>query len=391
MLFKPLTEEQRLHKCVVDILNHPRYVALTGVLMMGKKEVTDDMPTACTNGIDEFYGREFVSKLNDAELRFLILHECYHKMLRHFTTWRDIAKENPQTSNMAMDYVINGLLVEENKLDNFATMTGELVKGCYDTKYLNMDTKQVYDIIKQDQDKQGGMGGFDKHDWDKAQELTDAEVQELEEQIDGHLRQGTIMAGKTGSGGINRNIDALLEPQVRWQDQLRDFVTNKCSGKDYSTWAKPNRRFIGDGIYMPSSFSESVEELVLAGDASASCLIGQRELTLFLTEISSICRAVTPKRVRLLYWDTQVCREEIYDNNFDDITKSTKPMGGGGTLVECVPQYMSQHGIKPEATIIFTDGYLGGSFGNWNCPTLWCILNNKRCIAPIGKTIHIKN
>ena len=63
LAIKQLTEEQRLTKAVVSIMSSPKYVALAGVLMIGERSVVDDpsVPTACTNGRDEFYGREFVS------------------------------------------------------------------------------------------------------------------------------------------------------------------------------------------------------------------------------------------------------------------------------------------------------------------------------------------
>ena len=83
---KQLTPEQRLSKAVVDIMGNPKYVALAGVLMIGDRSVVDNIPTACTNGRDEMYGRDFVDSLNDAELRFLVLHEVYHKLYKHLTT-----------------------------------------------------------------------------------------------------------------------------------------------------------------------------------------------------------------------------------------------------------------------------------------------------------------
>ena len=60
-------------------------------------------------------------------------------------------------------------------------------------------------------------------------------------------------------------------------------------------------------------------------------------------------------------------------------------------MVECVPEYMAEHGIKPQATIILTDGYLGGLWGQWTCPTLWVILDNKSATAGVGKTLHVKS
>jgi len=93
----------------------------------------------------------------------------------------------------------------------------------------------------------------------------------------------------------------------------------------------------------------------------------------------------------LLYWDTQVCQDEKYDvHQLDDLVKTTKPKGGGGTSVECVPAYLTEHGVKPQAAIVLTDGYLGGSWGSWSCPVLWCILDNRSAKPNTGKHVHIK-
>ena len=78
-----LTVEQRLQKAVSDIMMCEKYIALSGLLAVGDRSVRDDIPTACTNGRDEKYGRAFCESLNDPELRFLILHENYHKLARH--------------------------------------------------------------------------------------------------------------------------------------------------------------------------------------------------------------------------------------------------------------------------------------------------------------------
>ena len=79
-LGKELTVEQRLSKATVDIMAKEKYVALAGILMIGDVSVVEDVPTACTNGRDEMYGREFVRLLSDPELRFVKLHENYHKL-----------------------------------------------------------------------------------------------------------------------------------------------------------------------------------------------------------------------------------------------------------------------------------------------------------------------
>ncbi len=392
-LGKQLTPEQRVSKAVVDIMANPKYTALAGVLMIGERRVETDpakCPTAYTNGKNEVYGADFIADLNDKQLRFLILHEVYHKLYRHLTTWQHLYKQDAQLANMACDYVINVKLTDDNS-DGFATMDGKLKCGCFDEKYRGWDSAQVFNDLKQQGgDSQGdGQGqGFDEHGWGEAEGMTADEQRDLAREIDEAIRQGALVAGKTGSGG-DRDLAELLTPQVDWREVLREFVQTTCAGSDYSTYRRPNRRYLSGGMYMPSGVSESVGELIVAVDTSGS--IGQRELSVFLSEIKEICDTVHPDAIRLLYWDTKVCRDERYvGTECEDLAKSTKPAGGGGTCVECVTDYITQEQIKAQACIVLTDGYLYGGWGQWNMPVLWTIMDNKNASPDCGTTVHVK-
>jgi predicted metal-dependent peptidase len=301
-----------------------------------------------------------------------------------------------------MDFVINIKLVDDNK-DGFATMTGELANGCIDPKYRDMDTAQVYHARKKNDEgqdtgisnsdgtPQDGTGNvpFDQHDWEGAKEMTPDQQKDLARDVDEAIRQGALVAGKTGSGG-DRDLIELLKPQIDWREVLREFVTTTCTGSDYSTWQRPNRRYVSAGVYMPSGISESIGELVVAIDTSGS--IGQPELSRFLTEVKEICDTIHPDKVRLLYWDTEVCGDEKYEmHELDDLVTSTKPKGGGGTMIECVPEYITKEGVKPQACIVLTDGYLGGSWGKWSCPVLWCIIDNESAVPDVGTHVHVKS
>lgn len=395
MIGKQLTVEQRLQKAVIKIMD--KAVALSSVLMVGDRTV-GDVPTACTNGRDEIYGRAFVEGLVDAELRFLVMHEVYHKLYRHMTTWRALHEDNPKLANMACDYVINLKIVDEFNtvcMDDgspFVTMPNG---GLLDEKYRGLNAKQVYDALKQEQEQEQEGGGdgdgetIDQHDWDGAKEMTQEEKGQLERDIDEAIRQGALVAGKLGTGGI-RDMDDLLQAKVDWRDALRDFIQTTCVGKDYSTWRRPNRRFVADNIYMPSSVTEQIEELVVAIDTSGS--IDGPILSQFLGEVKGICDQVRPERVRLLYWDTSVRADEVYEtDSLENILRSTKPAGGGGTCVLCVPKYMDENNIKPQAVVVLTDGYLGSSWGTWTVPVMWCILNNKKAKPTYGVAIHIED
>ncbi len=386
-LNQTLTAEQRLQKAVMAIMAHDKYVGLSSVLMIGDRTVDDTVPTACTNGRDEMYGRAFVDGLNDAELRFLILHECYHKMYQHLTTWKHLYDKHPKVANVACDYVINIQLVDGDNGEGFIKMPKV---GLLDAQYRDMDTAQVfhqvYDSLPEGDDGRGVGDSLDDHGWEEAEQLSEEEKGDLEREVEEAIRQGVLVAGKLGSGGA-RDLEELLKPQIDWRDVLREFISTTCAGKDFSTWARPNRRFVSTGVYMPSGISEKVGELVIAIDTSAS--IGQCELTTFLSEVKSVCDNVRPERIRLLYWDTRVCADETYDHaETDTLVQSTKPAGGGGTDVSCVSEYMTEHKIDPQAVIVFTDGYVY-DWGTWTCPVLWAVYDNKQAKPDCGKTVHI--
>ena len=412
-LNQQLTAEQRLTKAVVDINAHDRYIALAGVLAIGDRTVSDDVPTACTNGRDEVYGRAFVDSLTDAQLRFLVLHECYHKMFRHLITWKHLHDKDHELANASCDFNINGRLVDENKDDGFATMPCDAdgnTLGLFDEKYRDgdgwLDPAAIFNALYQptggggdSEGNESGRGkpqgtssaqpqGFDDHDWEGAQSLSDDEVKELEKEVEIAIRQGSMVAGKLGVNS-NRNLDELMQAQVDWREALREFIQTTCNGNDYSTWKRPNRRYIGAGVYLPSGISEKVDELVLAIDTSGS--ISDHAVAMFLSEVKSICDVVKPDKVRILYWGHRVVGDESYEaHELDTLVSSTKVKGGGGTDVECVVRYMDEHQIKPQATVILTDGYLFGDWGTWDCPTLWCVLDNDSATPDTGKVVHIK-
>ena len=407
-----LTAEQRLQKAVIDITANPTYRWMAGIMLLGRRLVVDNVPTACTNGRDEFYGRAFVDSLNDAELRFLVIHEIKHKLYRHLVTWKWIWDEDPTLANMSCDYVINAEIVDETKATKFATMTGPLTMGCYDAKYLGWDSARVYrDLQKkhgtrseraqkgQGQGQGQGQGNgpgipgagspLDEHDWEGAQNMSAEEKRQLARDVEDAIRQGIIAAGKTGSGG-DRDFSDLLAPQQDWKEALREFVTETCAGHDSTTWRRPNRRFLSADMYMPSGISERVGEIVIAPDMSG--YIGAKEVQRILSETKAIAETVRPEVVNILYWDTAVCQAERYETTqLDSMIATTTPKGGGGTMVECVPDYMRAHRIKAQCAVVFTDGYLGGTFGQWDCPVLWVIVDNKACQPPFGKVVHVSS
>jgi predicted metal-dependent peptidase len=413
-----MTPERKLKKVTISLMRSPLFADMAGILMLGSKTIDDRIPTACTNGRDELYGRAFVERLNDKQLGFVVIHEACHKMYRHMSIWQKLFEQDPQLTNMAADYVVNLAIVDRDPQSTVVSMpVGPDGKPMclYDRRFRGMNTKQVFDILKQEQKsggkgqsgdgesdgKGGGSGGdlgdgetLDHHDWPGAEELTKEEKQELEKQLDQAIRQGQIAAKKlagAGGGNMDRELGDLLNPKVDWREILREFVTSLCNGRDYSSWRRPSRRFLSGGIVMPSMVGESVGPILVGIDTSGS--IGGPELNRFLTEVKEIVDTVRPEKIDLVYWDGHVAGHEVYDHsNMDTLVTSTKPKGGGGTDPTCVVKYMAKHNMKPECVIMLTDGCIG-NWGDWDVPLLWCICGNwgRNTYAPVGKTVHIED
>ena len=161
-----MLEERKLQKAKISLMRDPKFALLSGVMMVGSTRVDDNIPTACTNGRDERYGRKFIQMLKEPELNYVVAHEAGHKMYRHMTTWKRLHEEDGRLANNAMDYVINLMLKDLDPSGRTIAMPtyrdGPMKgkpMGLIDERFRGMSTKQVFDILKQEKEEGGGGGG----------------------------------------------------------------------------------------------------------------------------------------------------------------------------------------------------------------------------------------
>ena len=419
-------QEVRLKKAHIALMKHHETALYSGVMLMGKSEVSDNLFTAYTDGVNKRYSRPFLETIiSEPKLRGLVLHENLHVALKQIPRGKDMFKEDAKIANMAADFVVNDII--KNITGKVAGGNEQLVElpdgALYDPFFHNWNMREVYNHIRKEnpqrqkpqsggssdeqgdsdsspsssgkQDKDDGkitangkeydMGGngFDEHDWEN---MSAEEIKELNDKIDRALREGGMLAGRMG-GKIPRSISDLLEPKIDWREALREFVSSTMKGKDEFTWRRMNKRQMANDIYMPSMENETIGEVVVAIDTSGS--IGSVELTEFATELASICDLVSPDAVRVLWWDTDVHGEQLFKSDqYQSIASLLKPLGGGGTHVGCVSKYINEKKINAEAVIVFTDGYVESDI-KWNIvpPTLWMITQNKDLDIPSGKKV----
>jgi predicted metal-dependent peptidase len=438
-------QETRIKRAHVALMKHPETALYSGVMLMGTTEVSDEKFTAYTDGVNKRYSRPFLETiLSEAKCRGLILHENLHVALKQIPFGKSMFKENAKMANLAADFVVNDII--ENIKGTVAGSHERIVElpdgAVYDAMFHNWSMREVYNYLKQhakpSPKKQkpqpgkpcnnGGSGSVppssgeqdddgqqqqeqeqqqqqqeewdtvevngkvydisqqDEHDFEKLLDgMTHEQIKEINDSIDKALREGGMLAGRMGAK-LPRAITELLEPKIDWREALRDFVSSTVKGKDEFTWRRMNKRHMANDIYLPNVENETIGEVIVAIDTSGS--IGSAELTEFASELASICQVCEPEKVRILWWDTAVHGEQVFDKDYANIAGLLKPLGGGGTHVSCVSDYINKQKLQAECVIVFTDGYVENDI-KWDIssPTLWMITQNKSIEVPGKKVV----
>jgi predicted metal-dependent peptidase len=197
------------------------------------------------------------------------------------------------------------------------------------------------------------------------------------------INQAAEAARQAGKlpGGLESVLGDLNDPKVCWKHVLARFLrTNNSS--DFS-WQKPNRRFIADGLYLPSMYNPVIEEIAVVSDTSGSRT--DEELNQDLAEISSIILDVNPNKVHFVEVDTEV-------QNYTEYTRESLPIkmsmtGRGGTCFSPGIEYINKHYPNVSALVYLTD--LGSDdFGEQpSYPVLW--ITTDKGEVPYGEIIEI--
>ncbi len=365
-------------------------------------DASDWCPTAATNGRNFYYNKDFVNKLTVKKLEFLFAHEICHCVFDHFGR---VGSRDKQLSNIAQDYAVNQILVDERIGDKITE-----VQICYDPKYRGMAWEEIYDLLYEKAEKitmpellkqlgdlldehikegdgQGGQGDGDKDGKGSGGRpgMTKEEAQAIKDEIKQAMIQSAAAAGagKTPAG-IMRMIKDMTEPKVDWrqlvQQEIQSIVRN-----DYS-FQRVNRKSMHSGAVLPGMKEATTIDVAIAIDMSGS--IGQEDATVFLSEIKGIMDQYEDFKINLWCFDTDIYNhQEISHDNCEDLMEY-EPQGGGGTDFEVNFSFMEENGIQPKKFIMFTDGYPCGSWGPEDfCDTIFIVKGNTNAEAPFGQTV----
>lgn len=427
MAFRDLTLAQRITAVHLDIMKHKDFSLMGGVTQVGHVRVlasTADLkglvehmmcPTAATDGCDVFYNEQFCKDFTREQLRYLVLHENFHKALHHCTEYTHLAEKYPREFAQAIDYVTNDQ-IETLDPDLKFVARPTVVAPLIDPKYHDMSVPQVLKMLLDEQKDGGGgkkpppqgggqgQGPMDTHmmrdpkegDGDPKDGDQDGSgnkpmsAKELKKQLVDAVNQGAIVRNKLrGQGGGGQSLSGFQERKTDWRTPLRQFVQDLCEGDDQSRFSPPNKRMLPLGIVLPSHFTEATGELIVACDTSGS--MHGLYPTVF-GEIARICQEAVPAKLRIIWWGDHIEGEQVFEpKDYAKIKDLMSPKGGGGTTVSCVAKHVREHKYRPKAIIYLSDGYIESQYEVVDGPVLWGIVDNEGFVPIKGKKIDISS
>lgn len=350
------------------ILDHPFFGASVAKRPL---KFTTDIPTAGMTPRGQMYiNLDFISELRlDSRpdkvhvpyIIFLLAHEAMHFMLLHGLRLKG---RNAKAWNVACDKVINDTL-EHNQV-------GEPIpEGVYMRDARKYAAEELYD--ENDDGGGDGPGGAGNDimpdEGDGSGTPSEAEAHEIEATAKIESIQNAKAAKAMGKlpADIERLIDDIINVKTPWYDILERFMVGKI--KDEPSWKKPNRRFMAQGIYLPSADDRpSMGNLVIAVDTSGS--IGQAELNHFSGHVNRIMELCAPPKVYVVYCDSDINHVDEYET--EDLPVVLTPHGGGGTAFEPVFDWVNENVTEDiDCLVYLTDGWANTNFEAPNFDTIW--------------------
>jgi predicted metal-dependent peptidase len=353
--------------------------------------------------LNYYFNPDFWERITPYERLFVICHESLHILLKHGLRTKDA--EDPEATNMALDVVVNHMLVsafgfERSLLTSAIEDGGKPMKdascwvdtvfeGKVSDVYKGKAFEYYYNLIDKFPEckapKNGGKGNpkgdgvpqpIDCHDYlsgledcidemveDAMGNFSDKEKRDLankiEEEFDGLKDAFGELAGSM-PGGLDHHVGAAPpKRKKKWETVIKNWTAKviKMIDKQEEQWARLNRRFacLDSDFMLPTEMEIETRgkekdkiEVWFFQDTSGSCWHLKDRLF-------KAAESLPPEKfnVRFYCFDGKVFEADI---------KERKLYGGGGTKFSIIEEYI-QNTIKKEnvdyplAVWVLTDGW----------------------------------
>ena len=150
-------------------------------------------------------------------------------------------------------------------------------------------------------------------------------------------------------GGVDETVRNAHTSTLDWRSLLRRYMTDPVKS-DYS-WSLPNRRFIDDGLYLPSIRSEGMDAIAVIIDTSGS--LPAQTLADFWTEVREVAAEIRPESVIVLQVDAAL--QDAAEYAASDLPDEIVIKGRGGTDFRPGFEWLDEQGIRPSVCLYLTD------------------------------------
>ena len=308
--------------------------------------------TACTDMENIIFDIDFLGKLSDAEVEFVLLHEVMHCVLQHCL--RGKGKIN-LIYNIACDIVVNSFILEALGCPDFKIF-GENAMHLAPEKTEGREhtAEEIYQMLLQNADiAKLATLLIDSHDgWQ------DIDAQRAKDEWGKYISDTARRMNGFDSVplGMRRYLKEVSRtPTTNWRQLLQDYIRFDRSDYDFTS---PDRRYDGDFLipsFRENMFGDAVKGLWLMVDASGS--IDDEALSEVMNEIYAAYSQLDNISGQLAFFDSKLYEFHPFET-LDDL-KEIQPKGGGGTSFHVIFKHLrsiDEEG-RPALILIFTDGY----------------------------------
>ena len=332
------------------------YIALQFTFHLAGPERIDTIGVALDGTITA--NEEFLAKLTDPEIRFVVAHEVLHPALEF---WSRLGGRDKTLFNYAHDYVINLIL------QDFARTLGSTFKICdgvlLDNKYQGMSAEIVYKELEKSSNKLQCLiigtdcisGKAKSAEGQRADRGDSGAQRELNNRwknvITAAAQIHEAQKGTTTLPDVLKQLlDEIKTPKVTWQNVLSQWIGENAGSPDRS-YMRPSRRSEAAGTLLQGKINGSLPDVTILWDTSGS-------MNGLAPDIFAEVAAITSElglTVRLIVCDMVIHADVVGIDSPDDVIPHIK--GGGGSDFNPAFELLRTES-NTSIVVAFTDGMI---------------------------------
>lgn len=315
----------------------------------------DDIEAFKSDGTTLEYNSDFLNESTLGELEFVFANGAMHASMAY-----DNRKNNRSSWlwQLSSDYAINDLLVQSG--------LERPHQAHYSERFTDLYAEEIYADLKadilRDPDELPDNDGDDVNEENQSESTNESnsdktdsqeqikQEQTLNEELFKEFAYSSLEKEQKSSNlpdTIERFFKIDFLSKYDWRDELRDTIDRFI--KDDYVQMPPNKKFLSQGIYLPSLTSETFN-LVIAIDSSGS--IDDEHLNEFISEINSLMLSVQKYKIDVLVCDFKIRSHKVFVSGE---SLEMKIDGGGATDFRPVFEYIDKNIFDVKLLLYFSD------------------------------------